>query len=86
MMASSTTEFALIRTLAGNPAWWLATSAPIRAIRPERTESGATISCSYDALRDQPDRLLNRCATSSPIASLIVSRPKSSYRRAVFGL
>ncbi len=78
MIASSTTEFALRRIRPGRPAWWWAISRWIRSTRPVRTESGATSSSSYVALREKPDRLLNRWATSSPIRSLTVISPRSS--------
>ena len=60
MIASSTSEFIFIRIRAGRPARWCSISRSIRSTSPVRTESGATISWPYDALRDQPDRLLNR--------------------------
>ena len=52
MSASSTIELALIRMRAGRPARWCAISPRICSIRPLRTESGATISSAYDALRE----------------------------------
>ena len=52
MIASSTTELALIRIRAGRPARWLAISWWIRSTSPVRTLSGATSSWSYDALRE----------------------------------
>ncbi len=78
MMASSTMELALIRMRAGRPSRWWAISLSIALINPLRTSSGATSSSAYCALREKPLRLLNRCATSSPMASSVVSSPKSS--------
>ena len=86
MIASSTTELAFIRIRAGNPASWLRISLKIWSTSPVRTESGATSSSEYLALRDQPLRLLNRWATSSPIRSSVVISPMSSYIRAVLEL
>ena len=62
----------------GRPAWWCWISRWIRSMSPSRTDSGATSSESYVVFSESPDRLLNRWATSSPMASSAVSRPRSS--------
>ncbi len=46
---------------------------------------GATSSRWYDGLSENPDRRLNRSLKSSPTSESNVSRPKSSYSRAVRG-
>ena len=46
----------------------------------------ATSSRRNECWRDRPVSTLNRSVTSAPISGRAVSRPRSTYRRAVFGL
>ena len=85
MQRLSTSEFIFIAIRASLPASLAAIVRSISSMIPSRMCAGASSTWREPPGRAKPVSWLNMSATSAPIYSSQVKRPKSVYRRAVVG-